>query len=228
MKHILIVEDNQLTAKGLQYLLEQANYRVFVAHSYASAMETLASERIDLAILDIGLGEASGYDLANNLRTNFSKTPFLFLTAKDSQDNVIHGLELGASDFVTKPFHSRELLLRVRNALSSSTVSAEQSIGNLHYNLEESKFFTVNPEGYAAELALTALERRILGRFLENPGQVVTRQNLLDEIYDASGKIVNDNTISVYLKRLRNKLAGIVAIRTVKNLGYQLEAIHEE
>lgn len=228
MKHILIVEDNQLTAKGLQYLLEQANYRVFVAHDYKTAISLMSSEQIDLAVLDVGLGEASGYDLASNMRSNFPKTPFLFLTAKDSQGDVIRGLELGASDFVTKPFHSRELLLRIRNTLTSSAGSADKTFGKLHYNLEQSRFSILDADNKTQELSLTALERRILSRFLENPGQVITRQNLLDEIYDASGKNVNDNTVSVYLKRLRNKLVGIVSIRTVKNLGYQLEGIYEE
>lgn len=218
MKKILVVEDNQITAKGLVYLLDQAGYRTLLAHDATAAQQLLRTDGPDLAILDVTLPGASGYDLARSLHREQPKLPFIFLTAKDTEEDIVRGLELGASDFVTKPFHSRELLLRVRNALVATPTPTERIFGELHYNLTTSQF-----SAHGQELDLTALERRLLGRFLENSGQILTRQNLLDEIYDASGKIVNDNTVSVYLKRLRTKLAGILQIKTVKNLGYRLE-----
>lgn len=217
MKRILIVEDNQITARGLTFLLEKAGYLTAEASDVQSAAHKLQETTFDLAILDIGLKSSDGFELAKNLHNEFPNLPFIFLTARDGEADVVRGLELGASDFITKPFHSRELLLRVRNALFSSPVVSEQKIGNLTYDLDHTKFL-INGQ----EIALTALERCILKRFLETPGQIVTRENLLDEIYDASGKIVNDNTVSVYLKRLREKLAGAIKITTIKNLGYRL------
>lgn len=223
MKKILVVEDNQITAKGLVYLLDQAGYQVLLSHDPTTAKHLLESDEPDLAILDITLPEISGFELARYLHDKQPSLPFIFLTAKDTEEDVVHGLELGASDFVTKPFRSRELLLRVRNALVTAPTPTEQSFGDLYYNLTTLKFMV-----YGEELSLTALERRLLKCFLEDPGQIITRQNLLDEIYDASGKIVNDNTISVYLKRLRTKLAGVLKIKTVKNLGYCLEISNDK
>ncbi len=214
---LLLVEDNLLTAKGLQYLLEREGYDVDVASSMAEAEANLAMHNYHLALLDISLPDGNGFALAETIRHR-SDLPVIFLTAKDDETDIVHGLELGAEDYVTKPFRNRELLLRIKKALRPQG-KAEQYLtaGNLRLDVN-SNTVLLNEK----PIILSAVERRLLTCLLENQGQVVTRERLLDEIYDASGSIVNDNTLSVYLKRLRQKLGPDVPIETIKNMGYRL------
>lgn len=214
---LLLVEDNLLTAKGLQYLLEREGYDVDVASSMAEAEANLAMHNYHLTLLDISLPDGNGFALAETIRHR-SDLPVIFLTAKDDETDIVHGLELGAEDYVTKPFRNRELLLRIKKALRPQG-KAEQYLtaGNLRLDVN-SNTVLLNEK----PIILSAVERRLLTCLLENQGQVVTRERLLDEIYDASGSIVNDNTLSVYLKRLRQKLGPDVPIETIKNMGYRL------
>ena len=216
---ILLVEDNPLTAKGLQYLLEREQYQVEASASFEDTMTKLAGEHFDLALLDLALPDGDGFDLALTLRQRHPRTPFIFLTAKDDETDVIEGLSLGAEDYITKPFRNRELLLRIHNALHRHQKDyAKLTAGPITYDFDSHRVMVNN-----AEINLTALERRLLQCLMENAGKIVTRERLLDEIYAASGSIVNDNTLSVYLKRLRSKLVGTDQIRTIKNVGYRLE-----
>lgn len=215
---ILLVEDNPLTAKGLTYLLQHEHYDVSLAENLATASTLLATHSFDLVLLDIALPDGEGYDLVQEIRTRAQSTAIIFLTARDNEEDIIHGLELGADDYIPKPFHSRELLLRIRNVLARRhSISNVMQVGDLEFDYTEQ---TVKVAGKL--VALTTLERRLLACLLENAGHIVTRERLLDEIYSASGRIVNDNTLSVYLKRLREKLGRPRLIVTVKNLGYRL------
>lgn len=214
---ILLVEDNPLTAKGLQYLLEREHYDVDVASSLAEAEASLAMQTYCLILLDVGLPDGDGFALAETLR-HHTDTAIIFLTAKDDEADVVKGLELGAEDYITKPFRNRELLLRIQKALRPSNNLAQVlEFGSLQLN-------HVTGEAKIGDelVTLSAVERRLLTCLLEHPGQVITRERLLDEIYDASGSLVNDNTLSVYLKRLRHKLGTSVTIETVKSVGYRL------
>ena len=216
---ILLVEDNLLTAKGLTYLLEREHYDVDHADNYAAACALIAGRAFDLALLDIALPDGSGYDLARALRAQDPNAALIFLTAHGSEDETIRGLELGADDYISKPFRSRELLLRIRNVLARRhLVSNRVKIGALEFDYDASQVFINN-----SPVDLTALELKLLACLLENSGRIVPRERLLDEIYAASGHIVNDNTLSVYLKRLREKLGAPDLIQTVKNLGYRLK-----
>lgn len=232
MVKILLVEDNPLTAKGLEYLLEREQYQVEVARDAKSAREKYASD-CDLILLDVGLPDGDGFRLAKEFgaadgtvagaatRTRAGRAPsaaVIFLTAKDREEDIVRGLKLGADDYIVKPFHNRELLLRIQNILrrKESRPPEKQQYGD----------FTFDPLAHEIvhgeeKIILTALESRILRRLLETPGQIITRVQILDEIWSASGSIVNDNTVSVYIKRLREKL-GAGTIVTVKNLGYRL------
>lgn len=217
---ILLVEDNPLTAKGLQYLLENAGYRVTIAANLQTARDEIATEHFDLLLLDVGLPDGTGFALIEECQ--YGQTPVIFLTAKDDERDVVHGFELGAEDYITKPFHSRELLLRIQRALRRQhPASAILTAGEISLNLETGEVLVGDHA-----VTLTALERKILTCLLENPGHVVTRERLLDEIWSASGSVVNDNTLSVYLKRLRQKLGLPKVIETIKGVGYRLKEAH--
>lgn len=214
---LLLVEDNPLTAKGLQYLLEREGYAIDVASSMSEAEACLATHTYHLILLDIGLPDGDGFSLAGTAKKT-SSAPIIFLTAKDDEADVVKGLELGAEDYITKPFRNRELLLRIQKALRTKNgLGSTLEVGKLSLDFTHSD---IRLSG--SSLALSAVERRLLTCLMENAGQIVTRERLLDEIYDASGSIVNDNTLSVYLKRLRQKLGSEVAIETIKSMGYRL------
>lgn len=216
---ILLVEDNPLTAKGLTYLLEKENYHVDWASSLAEAEADLAKPNYHLAILDVSLPDGEAFNLAERIRQQRANLPIIFLTARDDEADVIRGLELGAEDYITKPFRNRELLLRIKKALGRHRPSQQiLTVGQLSFNFEN------NELTYARKLLiLTAVERQLLIYLMEHAGHIVTREQLLDEIYQMSGKVVNDNTLSVYLKRLRQKISQPGVIETVKNLGYRLK-----
>ena len=221
---ILIVEDNPLTLKGLSYLLERESYQVDAATTSELAQDRLNINHYDLVLLDVSLPDGNGFDLARSLRESNPQVPFIFITALDDETNIVRGLELGADDYVTKPFRNRELLLRIRNALSrQGKTNTEIKIGEFALD-PASGTFTVSGQA----IPLTALERRLLACLMENSGRIVTRERLLDEIWDASGKTVNDNTLSVYLKRLRGKLGDPSTITTIKNVGYCFNSTSEE
>lgn len=220
---ILLVEDNPLTLKGLSYLLEREKYQVIAAADSAKAIELIQARHYDLILLDVSLPDGNGFDLARNLREHEKHTPFIFITALDDEADIVRGLELGADDYITKPFHSRELLLRIRNALNRQGKSTKQIIiGDYVLDLASGDLQVAGQV-----VVLTALERRLLQCLMENAGHVVTRERLLDEIWDASGKAVNDNTLSVYLKRLRQKLGPANPITTLKNIGYRFQGQSE-
>lgn len=216
--NILLVEDNPLTAKGLVYLLEREHYNILTAENLTMATALLAAHEFDLILLDISLPDGEGYDLAHQIRSQHPETATIFLTARDDEEDIVRGLELGADDYILKPFRNRELLLRIRNVLARRHHIANRvKLGDLEFDYDEQ---LVSVHGKT--INLTALERKLLSCLLENSGRIVTRERLLDEIYHASGRIVNDNTLSVYLKRLREKLGRPDLIQTIKRTGYRL------
>lgn len=216
---ILLVEDNPLAAKGLMYLLEREHYDVSLAENLTAASSLVAAHEFDLALLDVSLPDGEGYELVRQLRAKDPNVALIFLTARDGEEDVVHGLELGADDYIPKPFRNRELLLRIRNVLARRhLVSNQLRVGSLEFDYDQQ---LLRVDG--APVELTALERKLILCLLENSGRIVTRERLLDEIYSASGRVVNDNTLSVYLKRLREKLGQPDLIQTVKHLGYRLK-----
>lgn len=216
---ILLVEDNPLTAKGLKYLLEKEQYTVIEVPDLSTARAELAEHDFDLALLDVSLPDGEGFSLAHEIKTRNPSLPVIFLTARDDEDDIVQGLELGADDYIVKPFRNRELLLRIQNSLRRGQSHTHQLIcGPLTFDLKLGTAKNGN-----LDLKLTALESKLLRCFMEHPGQILTRERLLDEIWDVSGSIVNDNTLSVYLRRLRKKLGEATYIETAKNLGYRLK-----
>ena len=157
--------------------------------------------------------------MAHEIKTQNPSLPVIFLTARDDEDDIVQGLELGADDYIVKPFRNRELLLRIQNSLRRGQSHTHQLIcGPLTFDLKLGTAKNGN-----LDLKLTALESKLLRCFMEHPGQILTRERLLDEIWDVSGSSVNDNTLSVYLRRLRKKLSEATYIETFKNLGYRLK-----
>ena len=225
MEHILLVEDDRAIVMGLTYSLEQEGYQVTVQEDCPSALKVLEEQTFDLCLLDLTLPGGSGYDVCHRVK-ELGDTPVIFLTAMDDEVNVVMGLDMGADDYITKPFRVRELLSRIRSVLRRAHRGGENlhqlTIGSLTVNTQEARVWKRGEEVF-----LTALEYRLLLTFLNHPGQVLTRSQLLEGIWDVAGDFVNDNTLTVYIKRLREKLEdnpqAPQIIKTVRGVGYKLE-----
>lgn len=215
---ILLLEDNPLTARGLEYLLTREGYQVEVKSRVGDVDPASPTMPYQLLLFDVALPDGESLELARTLKARFPTLPIIFLTAKSDQAAVVRGLELGADDYIAKPFHNRELLLRIHNLLQRQ----EQLPQTTHFrDLTFSAQDNILRRGDQA-IVLTALEHRILARLIAAPGAIVSRADLMDEIYDASGKAVTDNALSACMKRLRQKLGHPDYIETIKSLGYRL------
>lgn len=228
MKHmkILLVEDDRTIASGLEYSLIQENFEIILCQT-AKAAEKIIQENLDeisLCLFDLGLPDGSGYDLCKQVKEK-ADIPVIFLTAYDDEVNVVMGLDLGADDYITKPFRIRELISRINSVLrryhrQPQTTNVIQ-IQDIQLNTLEGKVYKKNQE-----VLLTALEYRLFLIFATHIGQVLTRNQLLDLIWDVAGDFVNDNTLTVYIKRLREKLEDNpqqpTLIKTVRGMGYKV------
>lgn len=202
MKHkLLLVEDNDIIVKGLKYTLEQENFQVDISKKIDSAEDLLNSNEYDLAILDITLPDGNGFDLCKYIKEE-KDIPVIFLTAKDEEKDVVLGFDLGADDYVIKPFRNRELISRIHNVLRRYNKDKNEIVAqNVRIDLEEKRVYVKDKE-----IIFTALEYKILVLLFSNIGKTVTREKILDKIWDIAGNFVNDNTLTVYIKRLRAKL----------------------
>ena len=216
MKKILLVEDNEAIQKGLKYSLEQECFEVEIASDVKNAKDKLTKNEFDLVILDVMLTDGSGFELCRNIKKNMV-TPVLFLTAKDEEQDIVNGFDLGADDYVVKPFRPRELISRINNILRryEKAESNKLQAGNVLIDLDASRVY-IGKE----EIVFTALEYKILVLLFSNMGKTV---NILDKIWDVAGNFVNDNTLTVYVKRIRAKLGENDVIKTIKGIGYRVE-----
>lgn len=216
---VLLIEDNLLTARGLEFLLEREGFTVEVATDTTSALGETMARHFDLILLDVTLPDGDGFQLAHEIKKRTSETPIIFLTARDDEDSVARGLNLGADDYITKPFRNRELIAHIRAVLRRhGQVEEKLKCGNLELNIK-----TQSLKCNKREIDLSALEYKITYLLMINAGQIVKRERLLDEIWEASKNVVNDNTLTVYIKRIREKLMDENLIKTVKGVGYKLE-----
>ena len=220
---ILVVEDDQVIATGLEYSLQQEGYDVKNAYSYKEAKEQIDNVQFDLYLLDITLPDGNGYDLCKEIKKK--DTPVIFLTALEDEVNVVMGLDFGADDYIIKPFRIRELMSRIRSVLRRYHKENEDNVvyvADIEINVREKRIYKNN-----VEIILTAMEFRLLLQLLNHRGQVLTRNQLLEGIWDVSGDFVNDNTLTVYIKRLREKLeddmCNPVIIKTIRGIGYCIE-----
>ncbi|MBQ4383313.1 MAG: response regulator transcription factor [Firmicutes bacterium] len=218
MKRILLAEDNEMIIKGLTYALKQAGYDTAVARAARQAEELAGSVLFDLAILDIMLPDGSGYDVCRGIKSMFPDMPVIFLTAKDEESDVVEGFDAGADDYVIKPFRNRELISRIENAFRRYNKSSVViTSGEIRVDMSADRVWRGD-----REITLTALEWKIVSYLFQNKGRVVTRDQLLSRFWDISGNVVNDNTLTVTVKRIREKLGDDV-IKTVKGLGYRVD-----
>lgn len=215
--NILLVEDNYSIIKGLKYLFENNNYNLISKTSVDDAKNYLnTNTKIDLVILDITLPDGNGFDLFDKIIKKLN-IPTLFLTANDLEDDIVKGLNIGAEDYITKPFSTKELLARVNRILLRYK---KQSI----IEIQDIKFDTDKMIVYKDDkkLDLTSLEIKILNLLFMNMNKVVSRNTILDKIFEITGNFVDNHTVTVYLKRIREKLQTDIII-TVKGIGYRID-----
>lgn len=210
---ILLIEDNEMIIKALKYLLESHEYYVDVATSIKESKEKITNT-YDLIILDVMLPDGNGLDFFKE----YVRTPALVLSAKDEEKDVVKAIDLGVQDYIIKPFRSMELLSRINNIIKRNKKNTVKEFENIKFDMDAYKIYVDN-----LEVVLTGLELKILFLMLENSGCLVTREMIIDKIWDASGKFVNDNTLSVYIKRIREKLKNDDLIKTIKGIGYRID-----
>lgn len=216
---ILLVEDNKSIIKGLEYAFAQNGYSCEYCLSLDEAVQK-APFNYDVAVLDIMLPDGNGFDLFKKIR-RYSDLPVIFLTAVDDEDSVVNGLELGADDYITKPFSTRELIARIKRVANKNSKKNIITVSGVTLDLDKSAVFE-----NGKQLELTALEYKLLSLLMQNVGKVVTRELIFEKIWDVSGNFVNDNTLTVYIKRIRKKLDADI-IKTVKGMGYQVAEVSE-
>ncbi len=222
MTKILLVEDDKSIISNLTQFLAAEGYEVKSASGQTKALSMMEKERFDLVLLDISLSEGNGFAVCKAVKSNY-RIPVIFLTASGDEYSTVTGFELGADDYIAKPFRPRELSSRIRNILRlTGGTGTVISLGTITVD-------TV--KGIASkngkDLYLSALEYRLLLVFLNNRGRILSRTQLLEAIWDIAGEFVNDNTLTVYIKRLREKIEDDPQnpdiIKTVRGLGYKVE-----
>ena len=220
MPKILLVEDDAMIASGIKYALEMEGYEATHVTNINDTLNIIKNTTFDLAILDMQLPDGIGFDVSDKLKT--TTTAIIFLTVVDDENNIVKAFDDGAADYIVKPFRIRELLARVKRTLLSQNSMTETTnpikIGNTEINTESGKVFV---DGKTVEL--TSLEYRLLLIFAYNKGVLLSRSQILDKIWDIDGNFVEDNTLTVYIKRLRKKLGKAINIETVRGIGYRVD-----
>ena len=220
MSRILLLEDDTMIASGILYALETEGYETNHATSIKDAGSLIEHYNFDLAIIDMQLPDGTGFDVSEIFKS--TDTSVIFLTVVDDENTIVRAFDEGAQDYIVKPFRIRELLARVRRILSANIKNGEKDsviyIGHAAIYTDEAKVY-VNDK----IIELTALEYRLLLIFASNKGILLTRQQILDKIWDTDGNFVEDNTLTVYVKRLREKLGEAIHIETVRGMGYRVD-----
>lgn len=221
--NILLLEDDEAIGIGLSYSLENEGYQVTWEKTVKDALRTIEQEVFSIYILDLTLPDGNGYTVCKRIKEQ-GDYPVVFLTAYDDEVNVVMGLELGADDYISKPFRVKELMARLKSILrryNRETADGVAKVGNLTIHTQEAKVYKNNQE-----IILTAMEYRLLLTLLNNRGIVLTRNQLLEFMWDVDGEFVNDNTLTVYIKRLRDKIEDNPGnpeyIKTIRGMGYMM------
>lgn len=224
MIRILVIEDDTHIAKGLQYLLEKEAYDVEIAGTMQEGKEAVERGNVHLLLLDVTLPDGDGFSFFRWMKGK-RELPVIFLTAMDEEKDIVKGLDLGADEYITKPFRPRELISRVRKVVRQAGLELEEKkelvIENVRVHKEQGIVYKNNQM-----LELTTLEYKLLLLFFENKGRILTRTQILANIWDEAGNFVNDNTLTVYIKRLREKIEDVPGepriIKTVRGMGYKI------
>lgn len=215
--NILLIEDTESIINGLKYFFIKNNYNMIAKTSIKEANEYIHNNsNIDLIILDITLPDGNGFDLFNQVIKDLS-IPTIFLTARDEEDSIVKGLEIGAEDYITKPFSTKELMARVNKILLRSVKKSIIRIKDISYDTDKLVLMRDN-----TPIELTALELKLVNLLFNNLNKVVSRNVILDKIWDWTGNYVDDHTVTVYFKRIREKI-GTDIITTIKGMGYRID-----
>lgn len=209
---ILLVEDNLNIRESLEYSFKVKNINLVSKSNIKDTLDYLENNKVDLIILDVTLPDGNGFDLYKNQIKNM-EIPVIFLTARDSEEDIVNALDMGASDYLTKPFRTSELIARINKILNKKTIC----IKNITYDLNKMCVYKDDKV-----INLTTLELKILGLLFSNINKVVTRDKIIDSIWEWTGNDVNDNTVTVYMKRIREKLDSDIII-TLKGIGYRID-----
>ena len=219
--NILLIEDNENISDGLKYSLEKEKYHVMVCASVEDTIQYLEKNNsIDFAVIDVSLPDGNGFDLYQKYIKD-KNIPSIFLTARDSEDDIVKGLELGAEDYMTKPFSTRELLARIKRNIMKKQNNTIITIQDISFDLDKMEVSKNNKV-----IPLTRLEIKILYLLFTNLGRVVRRDYMIEKIWEWTGNDVNDNTVTVYLKRIREKLQTDIII-TIKGIGYRIDEVRK-
>lgn len=223
MNNILLVEDDLSLIEGLEFSLHKNGFHADIARTVQEALAKLSKQKYDLLLLDLTLPDGSGYEICRTVR-NSSSVPIIFLTASDEEVNIVMGLDLGGDDYITKPFRLNELISRIKALLRRTGIleisHRELKSNSITIRLEESRVLKED-----LEVELTVAEYRLLCLFMQNPNRVLTRAVILDRLWDGSGSFVDDNTLSVYVSRLRSKIEdepeNPLFLLTARGMGYK-------
>lgn len=221
MSNVLLIEDDKIISSSIKYYLDNEGYNTSIVDNEHDALNLLENNKFKIILLDITLGNENGFDIFNKIKKIYD-IPIIFLTALDEEVNVVRGLEMGADDYVTKPFRARELLSRIKNVIRRTSNNSEEIVyKNIRVNVKQAKVYKDGEH-----IFLTTLEYKLLLILLENKGKILSREKILSLIWDVSEEFVNDNTLSVYIKRLREKIEinsnDPKIIITVRGQGYMI------
>jgi len=213
---ILLIEDHESIINGLKYTFNVNNYNLIAKTTIKESIEYLEKNKPEIIILDVSLPDGNGFDLYKKVIKE-KNIPVIFLTARDDEDDVIKGLNLGAEDYMTKPFSTKELLVRVNKIILRNKKMTLLKVKDISFDLDK---MVVRKNDKIIELS--SLELKILHLLFINIGKVVTRDTILDKIWEWTGNYVDDHTITVYLKRIREKLDTDIIV-TIKGIGYRID-----
>ncbi len=214
--NLLLIEDNENIATGLIYAFKKNNHQLMFLTNVEDAKKYLQTNTPALIILDVSLPDGNGFDFYENVIKE-KKIPVVFLTAKDDENDIVKGLNLGAEDYMTKPFSTKELLARVDKIILRNKLTKSIKVKNITFDFDKMICYRDNEV-----IELSSLELKIIHLLFNHVGKVVKRATILDRIWDWTGNDVDDHTVTVYLKRIREKL-GTDIITTVKGIGYRID-----
>lgn len=218
---VLLIEDDEIISKGLKYSFEQNGYDIICKTTKKDASWFLQTDTVDFVILDINLPDGNGFELYKENIKDLN-LPTIFLTARDDENDIVKGLELGADDYLTKPFSTKELMARIKKIMLRENKSVCIEVADISFNTDKMEVYRGKER-----LELTSLEIKILHLLFSNLNKVVTRSEIIDKIWEWTGNDVNDNTVTVYLKRIREKIKSDIII-TIKGVGYRIDKIEGE
>ncbi len=218
MVKLLLVEDNNAIIMGLDFLFKEEGYNFDVAKTCNEADKLITKNKYDIALLDVFLPDGNGFEICKKIKKEFN-TPVIFLTAKDEEKDIVYGFDIGADDYVIKPFRNRELISRINNVLRRNNKGKQIKYKDITIDVDSGRVYKNEQE-----VLLTKLEYTILLCLFQNQNILISREKLLNDIWDAAGNFVEDNTLTVYIKRIREKIGDSNGniIKTIRGMGYRV------